>query len=367
MKTFNLTTTGLILIFIGCQIGWSEPTLSGDPNTAWQQVQQAAALTTSPATWMKQPSSHEDVDKFYKQLGDDATAAADKAKAFYTQFPHSTNALAAKEMECKMLGMAFHFDLQLGQRKPAYEAWANAQAALLADPKLTSDDRFDLRVEIAQRQRDNPNLDWKARDDAYEKALRELIKDYPQKEKPYHLLAILAAESPDDQARSIATNILAQPVPGDARTTAQAILRRLDAVGKPLDIQFTALDGRTVDLSQMKGKVVLLDFWATWCGPCVGEIPHVKEAYEKYHSKGFEVIGISFDGDKQSLTRFVHSRDLPWPQYYDGLVWKNKFGVQYAIDSIPTMWLVDKKGNLHTEDARENLQDQVEKLLAEND
>jgi thiol-disulfide isomerase/thioredoxin len=111
--------------------------------------------------------------------------------------------------------------------------------------------------------------------------------------------------------------------------------------------------------------VVLVDFWATWCGPCVGEIPHVKETYEKLHSKGFEIVGISFDRNKQALQNFITEREIPWPQYFDGQQAQNKFGVQYAIEEIPTMWLLDKKGILCDTHARNNLEDRVEKLLAE--
>jgi len=137
------------------------------------------------------------------------------------------------------------------------------------------------------------------------------------------------------------------------------------ALGKGLDMKFTATDGTKVDLAKMKEKVVLIDFWATWCGSCVAEIPNVKKTYEKLHSKGFEIIGISLDWDEDKLTQFIKKKDMPWPQYLDGEGWKNKISTKHGIRSIPAMWLVDKEGNLVDKKARTNLEEKVEKLLAD--
>ena len=120
-----------------------------------------------------------------------------------------------------------------------------------------------------------------------------------------------------------------------------------------------------MDLTNLRGKVVLIDFWATWCGPCVGEVPHVKEAYHKLHSQGFEVIGISLDQDRARLEYFINTNAMPWPQYCDGKGWSNDIGVKYSIHSIPTMWLVDKEGLVQDQDAEQNLLEKAEKLLAE--
>lgn len=134
---------------------------------------------------------------------------------------------------------------------------------------------------------------------------------------------------------------------------------------KPLELSFTSTDGKEVDMAKLRGKVVLIDFWATWCGPCVKEIPNVVATYNKLHDQGFEIVGISFDQDKDKLAAMTKDKKMPWPQYFDGKGWENKFGQLYGISSIPAMWLIDKKGMLVDTEGREDLANKVAKLLAE--
>ncbi len=145
----------------------------------------------------------------------------------------------------------------------------------------------------------------------------------------------------------------------------KSIKASADLKTKPLELKFTAVDGREVDVSKLQGKVVLIDFWATWCGPCVAELPNVLKAYKELHPKGFEIVGISLDGEKSELEAFVKEKGMEWPQYFDGKGWQNEISTKYGIQSIPAMWLLNKKGMVVSTAARGSLEEQVTKLLAE--
>jgi len=132
----------------------------------------------------------------------------------------------------------------------------------------------------------------------------------------------------------------------------------------PFELKYTAVDGTPVDLAKRHGKVVLVDFWATWCPPCREEVPNVVAAYQKYHDKGFEVMGVSLDEDKQTLLDFTSQNGMAWPQYFDGMGWDNSIASANGVRSIPAMWLFGKDGRLITKNARENLDGQVSQALA---
>jgi thiol-disulfide isomerase/thioredoxin len=131
----------------------------------------------------------------------------------------------------------------------------------------------------------------------------------------------------------------------------------------PFDLKYTAVDGTQVDLAQMRGKVVLVDFWATWCEPCRMEVPRVVDTYQKYHDKGFEIVGVSLDQDKDALLTFTAQNGMVWPQFFDGQGWDNAIAKANGVHSIPAMWLIGKDGRIITRDARDDLEVEVEHLV----
>lgn len=130
-----------------------------------------------------------------------------------------------------------------------------------------------------------------------------------------------------------------------SRTVAEVKPAPVISAGKPAPaFEAVTLSGENVKLDgSFKGKVVLLDFWATWCGPCVGELPNVIAAYEKHHGEGFEILGISLDSAdaKDKLAAFLKDKKMTWRQVCDGHGWKAAIAQMYGIDSIPATFLID--------------------------
>lgn len=120
------------------------------------------------------------------------------------------------------------------------------------------------------------------------------------------------------------------------------------AIGSPVsDISLPNPEGKTMTLSSLKGKVVLVDFWASWCGPCRRESPNVVALYDKFNKKGFEVFSVSLDKDKQRWIDAIKEDNLKWPYHVSDLgQWQSVVVKQFGISGIPFTIIVDRQGNV---------------------
>jgi peroxiredoxin len=200
----------------------------------------------------------------------------------------------------------------------------------------------------------------------------------------YLMLARINAEALENDSRALAIlNQVKRDFAGtkaavDAGAMAGQLKPRLAAAdaatpeGLEVGMRFpsfseTDVSGKPLSLAAYRGKVVLIDFWATWCGPCVAEIPNVIATYRKHQPAGFEVIGISLDSERDRLMKFTRTRGVTWPQFFDGGRWRNKLAVKYEVRAIPATYLLNKRGTIIGKQLRgKKLEEAVAKALAEN-
>jgi peroxiredoxin len=175
------------------------------------------------------------------------------------------------------------------------------------------------------------------------------------------LLTQLKKDFPDTKPALAVDKILES---FEKQRASKEVQRKLAVGAKFPDFDEKDLAGKPLSIARFKGKVVLVDFWATWCGPCIGELPNVLKAYEKYHGKGFEIVGISLDSDRAKLDKFIAERKMTWPQYFDGQGWQTKLAGVYGVNSIPATYLLDGEGKIIAKNLRgEALEEAVAKAL----
>ncbi len=133
--------------------------------------------------------------------------------------------------------------------------------------------------------------------------------------------------------------------------------------GKPVtDFAATDLDGNPISLQDYRGKVVLLDFWAVWCGFCITEMPNLKSVYDTYKDRGFDIIAVSLDDTEKELRDYIKENDIQWRQIFDGARGADSLVRQYGVRGIPEQWLIDRDGKLISHKARG---EDLERLVVE--
>src|SRR5437867_3958906 len=339
--------------------GQARQTLPDDPTKAWAEVEKVHEALRPPDQWRTNAPTEQQLTGFQKEVPKIAAAFADKAREFIQHFPTNENVRDARLSVIYALGNA----LAAGDTNAEQQVTAFV-SAVLTDKTILEDDRvavllFSGYARIMKKAGARVFTEGAGKlDDELETAsiesLRAALKQFPTNSMVYTMLVAIAQRSTGERQKELATEIVNAPgAPPGVKTLASHVLKGTKPyeVGKPVDIRFTALDGREVDLAKLKGKVVLIEFWSTSCGPCIAGMPAVKATYEKLHERGFEVIGISLDDKEAALRRFIKEKALPWPQHFDGKGWENQFAVRYGIFSLPTMWLVDQKGILRSTQA----------------
>ena len=210
--------------------------------------------------------------------------------------------------------------------------------------------------------------------------LGELAKKYPDEPAVAGAAIMLAGTTAPEAAemREKITSVVTGTLKGNAASAAtkqlavinhkfevQAKLKALE--GKPLTLEGPTPAGTPLSTAAFKGKVVLVDFWASWCVTCREELPRLKKLYAQYHNQGLEIVGVSCDSSGEDLLKFLsQNRDMPWPQLFDAAApgW-HKLADQYTVNSIPTVFVIDRKGVVRSVEARSNYEKLVPELLKE--
>lgn len=294
------------------------------------------------------------IQEYQSKMQEFQAKQAELAKELWAADPNHPDALKMMQNRWRTLAQTGKLD----------EAKPEIDAAIASAPAEKKVDLEFFAAQLAMMSRNLSAEDRLAKADAF-------IKAHPGDARGGDLLSMAASSMDEEKAIGLYRRIASDFPTARSAAQAKGKIRQLEGVGKPFEMSFTdAITGKPVSNDTLKGKVVVVDFWATWCGPCVAEMPHMKEIYAKYKGKGVEFVGVSLDapeseGGLEKLKKFVKDNDIQWPQYYQGNGWQSQFSSSWGINAIPALFVVDQKGNLYSINARGQVEQIIEKLLGD--
>ncbi len=207
--------------------------------------------------------------------------------------------------------------------------------------RARADNQLGLAYAAKAKKDVKDSKELRSAEEAFRKAL---AGDQALNAARFHLAKVLIREGRDKDADAVLEDYLKREAPGPFADQARALQknhRRATELLVP-DFTLTTLDGKTITPASLKGKVVLLDFWATWCGPCRQALPELKDIQKKFAKKPFEIISISVDRDRKTLEDFIQKNAMTWPQFFDDGYRVSRYA--FGVSTFPSYFVIDQGG-----------------------
>jgi len=255
---------------------------------------------------------------------------------------------------------------ELEAKPKAYEESVKILDTLAADRTLPPGKQADVayaRITLYMHQVPRPDATQR---DALMSGIRSFQKQFPADPRNGVLYAEAATlYDPDPKVKRELLSEALRYADDELKQRINDDFKRLDMLGKPLELKFDSVQGTPVDVADYRGKVVLVYFFANWSSPSVAGLGEVKRIAEAFSPAEFQVVGVSLDKSRESLTGLLGKYTINYPVSFDGKGWEGPVARSLGINSLPTVWLVDRKGNLRILNAIDNTEALIRQLLRE--
>ena len=257
---------------------------------------------------------------------------------------------AEKPFWVKQLAETIAAAVQEGALPEGIAGLERLATAVAADDGLVAFVRFRLASARYAAGMQQPNADISKVQAAWLDDLKQFVEQHPQAPDAAEAMLQMGISdefSGNEKEALVRYAAIVKDFPeSPSARKARGAARRLESVGKPLALAGAGIDGRPVALQSLRGKPVLVHYWATWCEPCKVDIAQIRELYAKYGPKKFAVVGIALDTDKTALAKFLAAKPIPWPQLHESGGLDGPLAEELGVLTLPTMFLLDAQGNV---------------------